>query len=102
MPPASQPRVVVVTGASRGIGRAIAVALGALGSNVVINYHANRAAADDAAQEVEARGGVAMTVQGDVGTAAGRSAIVDDAVARFGAVDLLVNNAGVAPKVRAD
>ncbi|MCE9591371.1 MAG: 3-ketoacyl-ACP reductase [Planctomycetes bacterium] len=98
----AQDRTAIVTGASRGIGRAIAVALGAAGGRVVVNYNSNKAAADDCAAEIEQSGGQAMTVQADIGTAEGRRRLVGDAVGRFGAIDLLVNNAGIAPKVRAD
>ena len=95
-------RTALVTGASRGIGRAIAEALGGAGFNVVINYHANADAANEAAQAVEAAGGRAMTVQANVGALDDHVKLVDAAVERFGGVDVLVNNAGVAPKVRAD
>lgn len=95
-------RTAIVTGASRGIGRAIAVGLGAAGCSVVVNYNSNKAAAADCAAEIEHAGGQAMIVQADIGTTAGRKQLIDDAVGRFGVVDLLVNNAGIAPKVRAD
>lgn len=102
MPDTSPVRTAIVTGASRGIGRAIAVALGAGGGRVVINYNSNRQAADDCAREIESLGGLAMTVQADIGDPAGRRQLVEEAVGRFGVIDLLVNNAGIAPKVRAD
>lgn len=92
----------IVTGASRGIGRAIAEALGSAGFNLVINYNANAAAADESAAAVKAAGGQAITVQADIGSTEDRQKLVDAAVAQFGSIELLVNNAGVAPKVRAD
>ncbi|MCX5660113.1 MAG: 3-ketoacyl-ACP reductase [Planctomycetota bacterium] len=98
----SAPRTAIVTGGSRGIGRAIAVALGQAGARVVINYFASRDAALEAATEIEQAGGQAMTVQADVSSPDGRARMLEEAQGRFGAVDLLVNNAGIAPKVRAD
>ncbi|MEX2387388.1 MAG: 3-ketoacyl-ACP reductase [Phycisphaeraceae bacterium] len=96
------PRTAIVTGGSRGIGRGIAEALGGAGHNVVINYNANADAAQDAADAVQQAGGEAHIVQADIGRADDRQRLVDAAVGRFGRIDLLVNNAGVAPKVRAD
>jgi len=95
-------RTAIVTGGSRGIGRAIAVALGTAGCRVVVNYNSNKAAAAECAAEIEQAGGQAMTVQADIGSTAGRAQLVEEAVGRFGVIDLLVNNAGIAPKVRAD
>ena len=95
-------RTAIVTGASRGIGRAIAVALGAMGSRVVINYNSNHEAAREAADEIERAGGSAMIIKADIGSPADRTRLVDETLARFEYVDLLVNNAGIAPKVRAD
>ena len=95
------PHTAIVTGGSRGIGRAIAVALGRLGSNVVINYHSNRDAADEASTMVAQAGGRPTLVQADVGSEEGRAKIVETA-AQVGPITLLINNAGVAPKVRAD
>lgn len=97
-------RTAMVTGASRGIGRAIAVALGGAGFNVVINYNSNAAAAEEAAKLVRdsGGGGDAHIVQCDIGNCSDHAKVVDAAYERFGSLDLLVNNAGVAPKVRAD
>lgn len=92
----------IVTGASRGIGRGIAEALGGAGFHVAINYNRNADAAEQAAQAVRAAGGEALIVQADIAQAADRAALVDQTVQRFGAIHLLVNNAGVAPRVRAD
>jgi len=99
--PESNP-TAIVTGASRGIGRAIAAALGAARWNVVINYNSNADAANESAQAVKHAGGDALTVQANVGSLDDHKKLVDAAVEKFGAIDLLVNNAGVAPKVRAD
>jgi len=92
----------IVTGGSRGIGRGIAVALGDLGSNVVINYNSNADAADEAAKLVEAAGGKAITVQCNIASTDDHKKLLAAATDAFGPVTLLVNNAGVAPKVRAD
>jgi 3-oxoacyl-[acyl-carrier protein] reductase len=97
-----QKRVAIVTGASRGIGRAIAVSLGSQGFSVLINYNSNVDAAKEAAQQVEAAGGKAAIVQADIGNLADHERVLKTAIDTFGPVDTLVNNAGIAPKVRAD
>jgi NAD(P)-dependent dehydrogenase (short-subunit alcohol dehydrogenase family) len=93
---------VLVTGASRGIGRGIAVELAKSGHRVAINYAGNAEAAAEALALVKAAGGDGFIVQGDVAVAADRERLVAETVKHFGRIDLLVNNAGVAPKVRAD
>jgi NAD(P)-dependent dehydrogenase (short-subunit alcohol dehydrogenase family) len=98
-------RTALVTGASRGIGRAIALALARdAAMNVVVNYASNRAAAEEAKQQMEASntGCRALLVQADIASSADRQRLVDETLREFGRVDLLVNNAGVAPNVRAD
>ncbi len=94
--------VALVTGASRGIGRGIALALAGVGYDVVINYARSQEAAREVAAGVEAAGRRALVVQGDVAQAADRARLVDETLAAFGRIDLLVNNAGMAPRVRAD
>ena len=89
-------RAAVITGGSRGLGRAIALALAGQGADVAVNYRGNADAAEDVARQITAMGRSAMTVQGD--TSAGRDAceaIVKQAIAAFGKVDILVNNAGI-------
>lgn len=98
----SERRAAIVTGASRGIGRAVAVRLGQLGYGVVINYNASAEAAEAAADEVRAAGGEAVVVQADVGDLEHHARLVHAALESFGALDVLVNNAGVAPTIRAD
>ena len=93
---------VLVTGASRGIGRGIALELAKSGHRVAINYAGNVEAAAEALALVKEAGGDGFIVQGDVAVAADRERMVAETVKRFGRIDLLVNNAGVAPKVRAD
>jgi NAD(P)-dependent dehydrogenase (short-subunit alcohol dehydrogenase family) len=94
--------VALVTGASRGIGRGIAVALANAGFDVVVNYASNRDAAEEVGMAIEAVGRRALLVQGDVSVVADRAKLMDETYAKLGRLDLLVNNAGVAPKVRAD
>lgn len=88
----------LVTGASRGIGRGIALALAAAGHDVVVNYARNAAAAEEVVKQIEEYGVRGRPVRADISLAADRRRLVDEA----GPVDLLVNNAGVAPDVRAD
>jgi 3-oxoacyl-[acyl-carrier protein] reductase len=88
--------VAIVTGGSRGIGRAIARRLGARGGSVVVNYRSNRSAAEHVAAAIESSGGQALTVRADVADAAGPRRLFDAAEERFGGVDIFVNNAGSA------
>ncbi|MDF3056938.1 MAG: 3-ketoacyl-ACP reductase [Rariglobus sp.] len=92
----------LITGASRGIGRGIAIELAKAGHRIAINYAGNAEAAGEALALVKAAGGDGFIVQGDVAVAADRERMVAETVKQFGRIDLLVNNAGVAPKVRAD
>ncbi len=94
--------IALVTGSSRGIGRGIAVALGGLGWQVVVNYAGNKTAAEECAALITAAGGSALCVQGDIGNPADRQRLLAESLAWGGRLDLLVNNAGVAPTVRAD
>src|SRR5438876_7609419 len=89
-------RIAVVTGGSRGIGRAIAVALGRAGAKVVVNYTANEAAANETAAAVAAAGGAAVTKRFDVADGAAVDAAIKEIVAAEGGLHILVNNAGIA------
>ena len=95
-------RVAIVTGASRGIGRGIALALAEDSWAVSINYRGNAAAANEVAGLVEQAGGRPLVIQADVTAAADRQRLVDGTVQAFGRIDLLVNNAGMAPRQRVD
>src|SRR5688500_308266 len=103
MSAASAPsKVAIVTGASRGIGRAVALALAENGWHVAINYAKSADAADEVKRGVESRGGRGLVVQADVSKADDRKRLVDETTKSLGPIELLVNNAGVAPDVRAD
>lgn len=88
-------RAAVVTGASRGIGRAIAQQLAHLGASVVVNYKTQAAAASQVVAEIAARGGIAEAIEADVARADAVDALFRQALARFGRCDILINNAGV-------
>ena len=88
-------RAAVVTGGSRGIGRAVCTALAKQGVNVVVNYCHGETAAAETVALCKAAGADAVAVQADVSTAAGCKALFDAAAAAFGRVDILVNNAGI-------
>ncbi len=88
-------RVALVTGGSRGIGRAVALRLAADGHAVAVNYAANVAAADEVVEAITANGGTAMVVQADVGDTDAVSAMFKDVEERLGRVEVLVNNAGI-------
>ena len=88
-------KVAVVTGASKGIGAAIAKAYAAEGASVVVNYASSKAGADAVVAEITKAGGKAVAVGGDVSKAAEAQGIVDAAIKNFGKLDILVNNSGV-------
>ena len=89
-------KIALVTGGSRGIGRAIAIALGGQGAKVVVNYTSNEAAAAETAAAVGAAGGAAVTKRFDVADAAAVDAAIKEVAAAEGGLHILVNNAGIA------
>ena len=88
-------KAALVTGASRGIGRAIALRLAAEGANVVVNYNANANAADEVAQAIRQSGAEAHVVQADVAQASEVDRLVQAALEKLGRIDVVVNNAGI-------
>jgi len=88
-------KVAVVTGASKGIGAAIAKSFAAEGASVVVNYATSKDGAETVVSAIAAAGGKAVAVKGDVSKAADAKAIIDKAVETYGHLDILVNNSGV-------
>jgi 3-oxoacyl-[acyl-carrier protein] reductase len=88
-------KVAIVTGASRGIGQATALALAAQGASVVVNYASSSGAADGVVAKIQAMGGQAIAVKADVSKEAEVEAMFAAAIAQFSRVDVLVNNAGI-------
>jgi 3-oxoacyl-[acyl-carrier protein] reductase len=87
-------RVALVTGASRGIGRAVAIKLAECGAKIVINYNRSAAEAEEVAEQIRSQGGQCLTVQGNVTLAADVERVFQAAQQEFDRVDILVNNAG--------
>ena len=88
-------KIALVTGASRGIGKAVAVALAAAGADVAVNYAGNKAAAEAVAAEIEAMGRKVLLLQGDVAQLEVCTEMIDAVIKEFGRIDILVNNAGI-------
>src|SRR5258708_7983042 len=88
-------KVAVVTGASKGIGAAIAKSLAAEGASVIVNYASSKAGGDAVVAAITAAGGKVVAVQGDVSNAADAQGIVQAAIKNYGRLDILVNNSGV-------
>ncbi len=95
-------KVALVTGGSRGIGRAVCLEVARAGYAVLINYNENLGAAEQVRQEVDRIGVPADVCQGDIAARSHRDLVVAFTMERFGRIDLLVNNAGIAPETRKD
>jgi NAD(P)-dependent dehydrogenase (short-subunit alcohol dehydrogenase family) len=96
------PRSALITGASRGIGKAIAFELARMGYAIGVNYASRADAAEQVVAEIIASGGHAVALKGDVGSTADRQSLVDGMLAEFGRIDVLVNNAGITSPGRKD
>ena len=94
--PSLENRVALVTGASRGIGKSIALALAQAGSNIAVNYHQQAAAAEEVRSAIQKLGRRAIAIQADVSVPADVERLVSEAERQLGEVEILVNNAGIA------
>jgi 3-oxoacyl-[acyl-carrier protein] reductase len=90
-----QDQVAVITGASRGIGRAIALALAEEGATIVVNYARSSQAADEVVEKIKATGGQAIALQADVAQAEQVNTLMTTVIEQYGRIDVLVNNAGI-------
>lgn len=88
-------RIALVTGGSRGIGRAIALRLARDGAVVVVNYYSSEGAAQEVVDQIHEAGGQAMAIRADVSEVAEAEAMVERVISGFGGLDILVNNAGI-------
>jgi len=89
-------KIAVVTGSSRGIGKAIAINLAAQGFALVINYVNSEKEANEVANSIRSRGGDAVAIRADVASIAGAASLIHDTIKHFGAIDVLIHNASIA------
>ncbi len=88
-------KVILVTGASRGIGATVALQLAEAGAKVVVNYAGNKDAAEEVVNDIKQKGGDALAIQADVSKSDEVKAMFDAAIAHYGRIDVLINNAGI-------
>lgn len=88
-------KIAVVTGGSRGIGRAIALKLASKGASIVVNYTSNSAAADEVVKEIEALGAKGIAVKANVSVAEDIESLIKETESQLGKIDILINNAGI-------
>lgn len=88
-------KTAIVTGSSRGLGRATALALAGKGASVVVNYNSNQEEAEEVVKEITVQGGNAVAIQANVSRAEDVNRLFESAVSHFGKIDILVNNAGI-------
>ena len=98
----SDKRVAIITGAGRGIGRGIALALAEKGWCIAVNYRSNQQAADETVATIQSNGGEAFAVQANIGLLDEHETLIDTVLQQYGRIDLLVNNAGMGPRQRLD
>src|SRR5688572_8580263 len=88
-------KTIIITGGSRGIGRAAAILMATAGADIVFDYHKNKQAADEVVSEVQKQGRRAVAVRGNIAEDSHCKKVVETAIAEFGKIDVLVNNAGI-------
>ncbi len=88
-------KTVLITGSSRGIGRATAIAFAREGANIVVNYVKNKSAAEEVVAEIKGLGASAIAIQADVADESDVRRMIDETVKQFGGIDVLINNAGI-------
>lgn len=98
----SDKRVAIITGAGRGIGKGVALALAERGWQLAVNYRSNATTAAETVELIRANGGDAIAIQADVGDLGEHEHFVDAVIEHYGRIDLLVNNAGIGPRQRLD
>lgn len=88
-------KIAIITGSSRGIGKAIAILFAAEGANVIVNYLNNKERAEEVVNEIISKGGNALAIKADVSDENQIKAMIDEVISKYGKIDILVNNAGI-------